>query len=442
MKHSLQRRLYIGLSVAIVGMGLLAGLASFFLALNEAQVYQDASLQQIAALVPPHLWQRADHYDQSPVDEDPDARIIVELLCPLHCHGSEAPLKLPPQLSAGFHTVVVNGQDWRIFVRRQGPDNALAVAQSTDVRSDAAFASARWTFLPLLFLVPLLMFFSRMIVRRSLASIQNLALALDRQNSDRPESLSMEDVPTEIAPFIQAINRLLERIRVLLEQERRFIADAAHELRTPLTALSLQVQNLGRADSLSEYQQRLLPLQKGLERFAHLLEQLLGLARQQATVTSSERVNLVDTARQVLEDLYPLADRKKIDFGLDAPSPIWVQGSPAAFHSLLRNAVDNALRYSPEHSEVTISVRSEGSDALLEVMDSGPGIPMAESERIWEPFYRIPGTEEEGSGLGLSIVLAIADQLGGQVSLRPRPDRSGLLFSYRQKQVSSENDGV
>ncbi|MBN2679909.1 ATP-binding protein [Acidithiobacillus montserratensis] len=436
MNHSLQRRLYIGLSVAIVCMGLLAGLASFFLALNEAQEYQDASLQQIAALVPPQLWQSAYHDDQSRVDEDPDARIVVEPLCHLDCSRLNVPLKLPWQLSAGFHTVTVEGQEWRIFVRRQGPDNALAVAQSTDVRSDAAFASARWTLLPLLFLVPLLMLFSRMIVRRSLAPIQNLAHTMDRQNPDRPEPLSIETVPSEIAPFIEAINRLLERVRLLLEQERRFIADAAHELRTPLTALSLQVQNLSRADSLPEYQQRLQPLQKGLERFAHLLEQLLGLARQQATSPNSELVNLVDTARQMLEDLYPMAERKNIDFGLDAPSPIWVQGSPAAIYSLLRNVVDNALRYSPEHSEVTISVRSEGSDALLEVMDSGPGIPIAESERVFDPFYRIPGTQEAGSGLGLSIVRAIADQLGGQVSLCPRTKHAGLHFIYRQKRIS------
>ncbi len=436
MNHSLQRRLYIGLSVAIVCMGLLAGLASFFLALNEAQEYQDASLQQIAALVPPQLWQSAYHDDQSRVDEDPDARIVVEPLCHLDCSRLNVPLKLPWQLSAGFHTVTVEGQDWRIFVRRQGPDNALAVAQSTDVRSDAAFASARWTLLPLLFLVPLLMLFSRMIVRRSLAPIQNLAQTMDRQNPDRPEPLSTETVPSEIAPFIEAINRLLDRVRLLLEQERRFIADAAHELRTPLTALSLQVQNLSRAHSLSEYQQRLQPLQKGLERFAHLLEQLLGLARQQATAPSLEVVNLVSTARQVLEDLYPLAECKKIDFGLDAPSPIWVQGSPAAIYSLLRNVVDNALRYSPEHSEVTISVRSEGSDVLLEVMDSGSGIPIAESERVFDPFYRIPGTQEAGSGLGLSIVRAIANQLGGQVSLCPRTKHAGLHFIYRQKRIS------
>lgn len=256
MKSSLQGRLSIGLSIAIVCMGLFAGLASFFLALNEAQDYQDASLQQIAALVPPQIWRNTYRYGREPVDVDSDVRIVVEPLCLVNCQGVDVPLKLPPQLSSGFHTLAVNGQEWRVFVRRQGPDEALAVAQSTDLRSDAAIASARRTLLPLLFLVPLLIVFSHVIVRRSLAPIQSLAQAMDRQNADRPEPLSLEQVPGEIAPFLQAINRLLERIRILLEQERRFIADAAHELRTPLTALSLQVQNLERADSLSECQKK------------------------------------------------------------------------------------------------------------------------------------------------------------------------------------------
>ena len=435
MKSSLQGRLSIGLSIAIVCMGLFAGLASFFLALNEAQDYQDASLQQIAALVPPQIWRNTYRYGREPVDVDSDVRIVVEPLCLVNCQGVDVPLKLPPQLSSGFHTLAVNGQEWRVFVRRQGPDEALAVAQSTDLRSDAAIASARRTLLPLLFLVPLLIVFSHVIVRRSLAPIQSLAQAMDRQNADRPEPLSLEQVPGEIAPFLQAINRLLERIRILLEQERRFIADAAHELRTPLTALSLQVQNLERADSLSECQKRLLPLQSGLERSRHLLDQLLGLARQQTASSSFEPVDLAVIARQTVEDLYPLAEQKKIDFGLDASTALWVQGSAAAFYSLLRNAVDNALRYSPENSEVTVRAYQEGEYALLEVIDSGPGIPADEAERIFDPFYRIPGITGDGSGLGLTIVRAIAEQLGGQVILRSRCDQSGLHFIYRQKIV-------
>ena len=435
MKRSLQGRLSIGLSIAIVCMGLFAGLASFFLALNEAQDYQDASLQQIAALVPPQIWRNTYRYGRQPVDADSDVRIVVEPLCLVNCKGVDIPLKLPPQLSSGFHTLAVDGQEWRVFVRRQGPGEALAVAQSTDLRSDAAIASARRTLLPLLFLVPLLIVFSHVIVRRSLAPIQSLAQVMDRQNADRPEPLSLEQVPEEIAPFLQAINRLLERIRILLEQERRFIADAAHELRTPLTALSLQVQNLERADSLSECRKRVLPLQSGLERSRHLLDQLLGLARQQTAPSSFEPVDLAVIARQTVEDLYPLAEQKKIDFGRDASTAFWVQGSAAAFYSLLRNAADNALRYSPENSEVTVRAYREGEYALLEVIDSGPGIPAEESERIFDPFYRIPGITGDGSGLGLTIVRAIAEQLGGQIILRSRREQSGLHFIYRQKIV-------
>jgi two-component system OmpR family sensor kinase/two-component system sensor histidine kinase QseC len=433
MKKSLQRQLSIGLSIAIICTGLLAGLAAFFLSLNEAQEYQDASLQQIAALVSPQVWQNAYRYDQRHVDIDPDARIVVEPLCVSNCGKVDTPLQLPPQLSQGFHTVAVKDQDWRVFVRRLGPDKALAVAQSTDLRSDAAFASARLTLLPLLILIPLLVIFARIIVRRSLAPIHALAEAVDQQNADRPTPLSVEKVPEEIVPFIQSLNRLLERIRQLLEKERRFIADAAHELRTPLTALSLQVQNLERADSLEESRKRLLPLQDGLERARHLLDQLLGFARQQSVVSTIEPVDLTAVARQVVEDLYPLAELKKIDFGMDAEKPLRVQGSSAAFYSLLRNAVDNALRYSPENSEVTVRVRSEGNDVLLEVIDSGPGIPTDALERVFDPFYRLPGSAGDGSGLGLSIVRSIAEQMGGQITLQSRSDHSGLHFIYRQK---------
>ncbi len=432
MNRSLRGRLSMGLGIAIAGMGVIAGIASFFLALNEAQEYQDASLQQIATLIPSPFWRNAGHHYSIPEDTDPDARIIVESLGPENSHAQETLLKLPAQLPAGFHTLLVNGQKWRIFVRRQGPAAALAVAQSTDVRSDAAFASAWRTLLPLVFLVPLLMAFSGWVVRRTLAPIHSLALAVDQQDANHPSPLCAEQVPEEITPFLHAINRMLERIRLLLDQQRFFIADAAHELRTPLTALSLQVQNLERADTLSEYKKRLEPLQSGLARSRHLLDQLLGLAREQGAASPLTPVDMAAIARQVVEEVYPLAAQKGIDLGLEAATALWVMGTDSALYSLLRNVVDNALRYSPEDSEVTVRVFSKGDDALLEVIDSGPGIPEAEKDRLFEPFYRIPGTEEEGSGLGLTIVRSIAAHLGGEIVLRARADQPGLHFIYRQ----------
>ncbi|MBN6741688.1 hypothetical protein JKG47_14300 [Acidithiobacillus sp. MC6.1] len=151
MTRSLQGRLSIGLSMAIVCMGLLAGLAAFWLAFDEAQEYQDASLRQIAVLIPPEHWPTVEKPVATPPDVDPDARIVVQALTtsqPL----TAALLRLPMHLSSGFHTVNVGGQNWRVFVRPVAPGKKLAVAQSTDVRSDAAFASALRTLLPLLLL--------------------------------------------------------------------------------------------------------------------------------------------------------------------------------------------------------------------------------------------------------------------------------------------------
>ena len=265
MTRSLQGRLSVGLSMAIVCMGLLAGLASFWLAFDEAQEYQDASLRQIAVLIPPEHWPTVEKPVATPLDVDPDARIVVQALTT--SQPPTAPLlKLPIHLSSGFHTMDVAGQNWRVFVRRVAPGKKLAVAQSTDVRSDAAFDSALRTLMPLLLLVPLLIVFARYLVLRSLAPVHALAQAADAQNAEYPEPLPASEVPEEIAPFLRAINRLLERVRLLMTQQRRFVADAAHELRTPLTALSLQAQNLERAESLAECKQRLLPLKSGLER--------------------------------------------------------------------------------------------------------------------------------------------------------------------------------
>ena len=422
--------------MAIVCMGLLAGLASFGLAFDEAQEYQDASLRQIAVLIPPEHGATVEKPVATPLDVDPDARIVVQVLTTSQPSTAAALLKLPTHLSSGFHTVNVGGQNWRVFVRRLAPGQKIAVAQSTDIRSDAAFNSALRTLMPLLLLVPLLLVFVRYLVLRSLAPVHALAQAVDAQNAEYPEPLPASGVPEEIAPFLRAINRLLERVRLLMTQQRRFVADAAHELRTPLTALSLQAQNLERAESLAECKQRLLPLKSGLERSRHLLDQLLSLARQQAAVAAHQPVDLAAVARLVVEDLYPLAEQKNLDFGLELQGAVWVEGAEAALHSLVRNAVDNALRYSPENGEVTIRIRSDGEEGVVEVIDTGPGIPPEESHRVFDAFYRLPDSAESGSGLGLTIARHIADQLGGRITLSSRSDRQGLVFMYRQRLVS------
>jgi len=430
MSHSLQQRLSVWLSMAIVVIGLLAGAVSFWLAYNEAQEFQDDSLRQIASLVDADRLPSDGQRSAGAIDNDPEARIIVQRLSASRDRTS-AQLALPENMKRGFHTLDIGGAQWRVYVRTLKSGERIAVAQETQVRSEAAQDSALR--LPLVALIPLLVFFSRRLVGASLAPVRALAKVADAQSEDSPAALSTAHVPDEIAPFVQSINRLLERINRLMGQQRRFIADAAHELRTPLTALSLQAQNLERADSLEACKERLLPLKTGLERSRHLLDQLLGLARQQASTGNLQQVNLVDIAQTVIEEVFPLAELKRIDLGLEQKGKVLIDADVSAIHMLLRNAVDNALLYTPEGGEVTVRVRSDGDEGVLEVIDNGPGIPKEERERVFDAFYRVPGSQGGGSGLGLAIVRNIAERLGGAVRLEDRTDRTGLVFVYRQR---------
>ncbi|MBZ0091861.1 MAG: two-component sensor histidine kinase, partial [Sulfuricellaceae bacterium] len=366
------------------------------------------------------------------IDNDPEARIIVQRLAAPRFPAS-AQLALPARLAAGFHTLDLGGTQWRVYVRILKSGERLAVAQETQVRGEAARDSALRTLFPLIALIPLLAFFSRHLVSASLAPVRALAQVADAQPEDRPAALPTAQVPDEIAPFVQSINRLLVRINRLMEQQRRFIADAAHELRSPLTALSLQVQNLERAESLALCKERLLPLKAGLERSRHLLDQLLSLARQQTNMDKRQQVDLAEMAQSVIEELFPLAEIKRIDLGLEQQGRILIDAETSAVHVLLRNAVDNALRYTPEGGEVTIRVSSSGAEAVLEVIDNGPGIPKEERERVFDAFYRMPGSPDGGSGLGLAIARNAADRLGGTVTLEERTDGTGLVFVYRQR---------
>ncbi|MFH1819676.1 MAG: two-component sensor histidine kinase, partial [Pseudomonadota bacterium] len=212
MNHSLQQRLSVWLSMAIVVIGLLAGGVSFWLAYNEAQEFQDGSLRQIATLVEgadrlPSDGQRS----AGAIDNDPEARIVVQRLSASGDRTS-AQLALPENMKRGFHTLDIGGVQWRIYVRTLKSGERIAVAQETQVRSEAAQDSALRTLLPLVALIPLLVFFSRRLVGASLAPVRALAKVADAQSENTPAALPTAHVPDEIAPFVQSINRLLERI--------------------------------------------------------------------------------------------------------------------------------------------------------------------------------------------------------------------------------------
>jgi len=215
----------------------------------------------------------------------------------------------------------------------------------------------------------------------------------------------------------------------MVTQQRRFIADAAHELRTPLTALSLQAQNLAKANSVEQMQERLAPLQQGIERARKLTAQLLDLARLQERAANPEPVDIPMLIRELIADALPLADIKRIDLGMDDIKETTIETDAQALRLILGSGLQNAMRYTPAGGEVTLRSGQSTAAIWFEIIDTGPGIPESQLEQAFEPFHRLANHQEkDGSGLGLAIAKEAAEQIGASLTLHNRQDRCGLIF--------------
>ena len=415
----------------MVTTGVLAAVVSFLVAYGDAKEFQDHMLKQIAVLA-------SQSTAISPVREEPRRK------SPRHAAIDSAnrikvvrlpedarPAWLSENLKSGFRTLETDGGRMRVFVLGDVSGKAIVVSQPTDTRDEIAMNSALLALVPLLLLLPVMVWLIVRIVRKQLKPVSSLAGHLDAQPADRPLPLPYDNVPDEIVPFVHAINRLLGRVGNLVNQQRRFIADAAHELRSPLAALSIQAQNLKQSGTLDVAQERVLPLQDGIERARRLTEQLLNLARTQAEIQEPTRVDISAMARELVAESLPLAESRNIDLGIDEVLALsWVT-VPETLRLVIRNALENALKYVPDGGEVTLRLYSEADGDVIEIVDNGPGIPASERERVFDPFYRMPGAAGEGSGLGLSIAREAANSLGGIVSLHERAQGSGSIFRFR-----------
>ena len=238
----------------------------------------------------------------------------------------------------------------------------------------------------------------------------------------------MAGVPEEVSPLVGALNDLFVRLEQAFNSERRFTADAAHELRTPLAALKIQAQVALRAGNETERQVALENVLRGVDRATRLLEQLLTLARvdPETAAASYAPVDLHDLAASAIKDVAQMAHAKHIELSLEAAPTCLVSGDAAQLALLLRNLLDNAIRYTPEAGRVSVAIQ-QGLGVELQIRDSGPGIPAAERERVLQRFYRIPGSGMEGSGLGLSIVQRIVELHGARLALADNAPGPGLL---------------
>jgi two-component system, OmpR family, sensor kinase len=268
-------------------------------------------------------------------------------------------------------------------------------------------------------LIPVLGLVVAWALKRGLQPLHDTSRRVSDRDASRLDPLPTANVPAELLPLVEQINALLARLADSLAAQRRFLADAAHELRSPVAALALQVQLAERAQTAASRGAALSELARGVERARRLVQQLMDFARLDADVPlqAFSVINLAALAREVVGSYAVRAEAQDVDLGVDAPGLLEVFGTESDLRSALQNLVDNALRYAPQGSAVTVSARRVEQMIELRVVDAGRGIPAAERDRVFRRFHRVAGDPTPGTGLGLAIVKAIAEAHGGRVDV-------------------------
>ena len=443
--HSLRRRLLGFVLVAILLAAVLQAVTAYRGALRQADAMFDEHLQQMAHSLRggiPLALPQAPSDDDNALADDRSFDVFVQIWGP---DGSQifrsTHSALPPRAVLGFSDVRANGNRYRVYTL-QTPLQTVQIAQDLSARTARAQTLALRAVLPFAWLTPLLMLAVWWIINRSLVPIERARRQVAGRAAEDFSPLDSEDLPDEVRPLVDELNLLFGRVRAAFDAQKNFVADAAHELRSPLTALKLQAQALRRVDSdPAARQASVARLNQGIDRAIGLLEQLLLLAREEAAsdpaASPAAPVDLQQVLQLAVSDVLPQAGAKHIDLGVAPDQPgqpalasALVNGQLEALRTLLRNLLDNAVKYTPAGGQVDVSLHSGNGQAVLTVEDSGPGITEADQARVFDRFFRAVETgqvgQAPGSGLGLAIVKVIAERHGATLSLGHSARLGGL----------------
>ena len=432
LPRSLRMRLLVFLLAAIVLAGAVQGALAYRGALAEADALFDYHMQQTALALRSGL--PVDAQDNAlgldPGDENQEFIVQVWTNEGLRIFESALDVALPQLAVLGFTNVQARGGTYRVF-SLQTRAQVIQVAQNMAKRREMARTLALRTLAPLAFMAPLLILAVWWGVSRSLAPVERVRRQLAQRQADDLSPVSDAQLPDEVQPLVSELNLLFERVQRAFDAQEHFVADAAHELRSPLAALRLQLQGLQRAGDDAARAAAIERLSAGIDRATRLVEQLLTLARQEASTTASEPVDLRAIAQLALADVAPAAQARRMDVGLLESNATTVPGNAEALRMLVRNLLDNAIKYTPLGGQVDLQVRTEGDHAVLTVEDSGPGIAPEHRARVMQRFVRETSDGAPGSGLGLAIVQAIAQAHGATVALDASPRLGGLRVTVR-----------
>jgi two-component system, OmpR family, sensor histidine kinase TctE len=343
----------------------------------------------------------------------------------------------------------IRGEDVRVaytWITRGDSDEQLVliqVAETLGKRSRLATEIIKGVMVPQFVTLPLAVLLVWMALVRGIRPLSELERRIRARKPDDLSPIVEPSIPQEVAPLVDSINDLLDRLTASIETQKRFLADAAHQLKTPLAGLRMQADMALQAREGEDIRRSLQQITRSSVRATHTVNQLLALARAETTgrTLPSSRIDLAALVLEVIEDSVPRALDKRIDLGYEGPEQVpetcVMQGNPTLLEELVRNLVDNAINYTPAEGVVTVRLLVDRFSGVqvLQVEDDGPGIPEPERALVFQPFYRVLGSNVDGSGLGLAIVHEVAQQFQATVELEDahpgQNGRRGLRVSVR-----------
>ena len=426
--YSLRKRLLWLLLVAVALTALVQGSVAYYTAEYEADEIFDYQMQQMVRA----LHGRVPSVSSQSLRDEADFDFVIQIwaLDGTPIFAPEQREALPRQPGLGFSEFTTHGKRYRIFSMRT-ETQVVQIAQDVAARHELAGSLALGMVGPIIVLAPLLMIAVWWVVTKSTQPLARAREQIANRTADDLSPLRVPGLPDEVRPLVDAVNLMFARVAEAFEAQRNFVADAAHELRSPLAALRLQIQAIQRAHGAESNDIARRRLLAGIDRLARLVDQMLVLARQDAAadVTVGARIDLRAIVTLAIGDAISAAQERHIDLGIVEAESITIIGDAEALSILLRNLLDNAIKFAPEGGTVDVAIRRQDGQAVLEIADSGPGIALEERNRVFDRFYRVVGGSAVGSGLGLAIAQGIARWHHATITLGTSARLGGLLVT-------------
>lgn len=408
----------------LVVIGMAAAITSYHFVKYEVNSFQDNALHEVAMAAGFVFRQDIEPRIDAELEDQLVIQIWDEIRTPLHRSGPV--VDIPLQAELGYADVTAGGERWRVFRSRDG-NHAIQVSQRWSAREEVAAYAAAGASVPLIAAIPIAWLLISWAVKRVLSGLGKLSSEIGERSADAKDALGLQGVPLEVVPLVTAMNSLIERHQLALETQRRFVSDAAHELRTPLAALQIQIDNL-RARELSgpsrEIAQDLLD---GIRRASYSVNQLMTLVRADASIESeAETVDAQDLIGLIASGFAPVAEAKGVTLTV-VPQPACELNVRADdLRLIVSNLIDNAVRYTRAGGTVSIGTQQLEDHLVIEVLDTGCGIPEAALPHLYDRFFRAAPVDIDGTGLGLAIARSAADRSGFVLTIENRSDVVGV----------------